>query len=254
MTLQRTFMLPPNFLFPPNGRLKPGVVLRQGKNGTPDPALSLHDGSALIREPDVTILEDGFHYEGNDHANMKLGLWVDALSFVEIGLGGERGNVLDLKIDSGQATITRFIADDAYIVQMMADPVLKEYAKRPKCRPVYLVTGVMVAEDATIEVKSERTSVYKAKVMVNGEGFGVPVKAGPELERDSGEARANTSRYAKPFVLAYEVQKIQRKLSGTISFQALNQHALWGEQQTGSQEEEWEAVPYLGEDNDTVNG
>lgn len=43
--LQPSFMLPPNFLFPPQGQIKPGVVLRDGKNGVPDPSLPLHLGA-----------------------------------------------------------------------------------------------------------------------------------------------------------------------------------------------------------------
>lgn len=244
-TLQRTFILPPNFLFPPQGRIKPGIVLRDGKNGTPDPSLSLHDGSASVEDTEITPLDEGFHYEGNDHVNTKLGLWIDALSFVEIGLGGERGNKFDLKIDTGNAEITRFAAKDAYVAHLMTDPVLKEYTKRPRCRPVYLITGVMVAEDATIEVKTEYTSVYKAKVMANGEGVGVPVKIGPEFERDGSEVRGHTSKYVKPFVLAYEVQKVQRKWLGSVSAQPDNLHALWDDRETEAPEE-WELVPFAG--------
>jgi hypothetical protein len=242
-TRQRTFVLPPNFLFPPEGRIKPGIVLRDGKHDAPDPSLPLHDGSASIEGAEITSLDEGFHYEGNNRVNTKLGLWLDALSLVEVGLGGERGNSFDLKIDSVRAIITRFGAGDAYVARLMADPVLREYTKRPRCRPVYLITGVMVAEDATVEVRAGCTSVYKAKVMVNGEGCGVPVKVGPDFERDSGETWASTSRYVKPFVLAYELQRIRRKWSGTVGSQSHNRHALW-DAQAAETREEWEIVPY----------
>jgi len=248
MTLQRSFNLPPNFHFPPEGRIKPGIVLRDGKDGEPDPSLSLHDGSASIQGAEVTSLDEGFHYEGNDVTSTKLGIWIEALSIVEVGVGGERGRTLDVKIDSARATITRFGASDAYVAGLMADPVLKEYARRPRCRPVYLITGVMVGEDATIEVKTGTRSVYTAKVMADGEGFGVPVKAGPDLERERGGTGASALRYVKPFVLAYEMHKIQRKISGAISSQPHNRHAMWDDQETETYEEEWEIVPFVQDD------
>jgi hypothetical protein len=244
MALQPSFMLPPNFLFPPQGQIKPGVVLRDGKHGVPDPSLPLHLGSEEVDELDVTSLEE-FHYRNEDSTNTKLGLWMDSASFAEIGLSGENGRLDGLVVDSGRTKITRLAVTDmeAYVAKLMIDPVLKEYTKRPRCRPVYLVTSIMVAEDATIEVTTGRTSGYKAKIAVSGEGFAVLAKIGAEIERQTGNVGGPTWQLEKPFVLAYEVSKIQRKLFGGTHTHSHTRHALWDDRAKVAAREEWVLTP-----------
>jgi hypothetical protein len=239
-------MLPPNVLFPPQEKIKPGVVLRGGRHGMPDPSLPLHDSSDSVQGLEVTPFDDGFQYDGDRSAQTNVGIWLDAVSLVEIGLGGERGNNHSLNIDAARAEITRFTPDNAFVASLMTNIILAEYTKRPRCSPVYLVTGVMVAENATFEVKNEKSQGYKAKIVINGEGFGIPMKIGPELDRNTKDAGGPTWKLAKPFVLAYEVWKIQKKITGSIGSGPHNRHALWGEGSTTStpSEEEWEVTPF----------
>lgn len=213
----------------------------------PDPSLCLHDGSGSVVGAEDTPLDNGFHYDGNASTNTKLGLWTDALSLVEIGLGGERGSVHNIKVDAGRAAISRFTANDAFVARLMADPVLAEYSKRPRCWPVYLVTGVMTAQDATVELSTGHSASFQAKVVVSGEGFGIPVKIGPEFERNASNAGGPTWKLAKPFVLAYEVQKIHRKMLGGLDSRLDNRHALWGERDAAPAEE-WVVVPFIHND------
>lgn len=254
-TLQPSFMLPPNFLFPPQGQIKPGVVLRDGKNGVPDPSLPLHYGTESADELDVTSLEE-FHYHSENGSNTNVGLWMDSLSIANVGISGERGSQHGLTVDTGRTEITRLAIDDmeAYVTQLMTDPVLEEYTRRPRCRPVYLITGVMVVEDANIEVLTGRTSAYRAKVALSGEGFAVPVKIGTEFERQTGRLGGPTWNLGKPFVLAYEVTKVQRRLFGGTRAQSHNRHALWGDQGTGSLKDEWEFVPFRGDSDNATSG
>lgn len=256
-SLQPSFMLPPNFLFPPQGQIKPGVVLRDGKSGVPDPSLPLHYGSESAEGLDVTSLEE-FHYHSENGTNTNVGLWMDSLSLAGIGISGERGSQHGLTVDTGHTEITRLAIDDmeAYVTQLMTDPVLEEYTKRPRCRPVYLISGVMVVDDATIQVLTGRTSAYRAKVSFSGEGFAVPVKIGTEFERQTGSLGGPTWKLVQPFVIAYEVTKVQRKLFGGTRAQSHNQYALWDDHKLGQMvhtTETWVITPSTStEDKDGV--
>jgi hypothetical protein len=147
--LQPSFMLLPNFRFPPDGKIKPGIVLDEGSNGLPDPQQELYNGIAQVTGLETTDFPQ-FHYSGGAKSNTKIGFWADILSLTEIGLGGERGHDENLVIDTGPAKIVTFSLTKAYVSQLMRDPSLSEYTKRPKRQPVYLITGVMVADSATI--------------------------------------------------------------------------------------------------------
>ena len=243
--LQPTFMLPPNFRFPPDGKMKPGIVLDEGSNGLPDPQEELFDGVAQVVGLETLELPR-FHHSGGAKANNKLGLWADILSLAEIGLGGERGHDDNLVVDTGPATICTFSPTKAYISQLMEDPFLAEYTKRPRRRAVYLITGVMVADSATIEVQRGTTSAYQAKVIINGEGFGVPVKVGPEFEREASRVGGHTWEMTKPFVLAYALQKIRRKMLGGVGSNNLTSHALWGDTKSPS-DDEWDIEDFTEE-------
>jgi hypothetical protein len=238
-TLQLTFMLPPNFRFPPNGKIKPGIVLKEGDKGLPDPRKQLYDGTSQVGELETNDLPK-FHYSGDAKSNTKIGFWIDVLSIVEIGLGGERGRDSNLVINTGPAKITTFDPTEAFISRIISDPFLLEYTKRPKRLPIYLITGVMVAESATIEVQKGKSSVYQAKIVINGEGFGVPIRAGPEFEREASQTAGPTWELPQPFVLAYALKKIRRKALGGAGSQDYNKHALWdGKKRTGI-DDEWE--------------
>jgi hypothetical protein len=245
--MQPSFMLPPNFRFPPGGKIKPGTVLDEGSNGLPDPQEELYDGVSQVDGLETTDLPR-FHYSGAAKSNTKIGFWTDILSLTEIGLGGERGHDDNLVIDTGPAKISTFSPTKAYISKLMRDPFLSEYTKRPKRQPVYLITGVMVADSATIEVQKGKTSVFQAKIIVNGEGFGVPVKAGPEFEREASKVGGHIWDLTKPFVLAYALKRIRRKVMGGVSSKDHNTHALWDDSKAlAVDDDEWEIEEFTEE-------
>lgn len=54
-SLQPSFMQPPNFLLPPQGQIKPGVVLRDRRNGMRGPSLPLRYRLDSAKELEVTV-------------------------------------------------------------------------------------------------------------------------------------------------------------------------------------------------------
>lgn len=213
--LQPTFMLPPNFRFPPDGKIKPGIMLKEGDKGLPDPQEEMFNGTAQVTGLETLELPQ-FHYSGGAKFNNRLGPWADVLSLAEIGLSGERGHDDNLVIDTAAVKISTFSPTEAYILRLMKDPSLEEYTVLPRRRAVYLITGVMVMDSATIEVQRGTASAYQAKIVIKGDGFGVPVKVGPEFEREASDVGGHTWEMTKPFVLAYALKKIRRKMLGGV--------------------------------------
>jgi hypothetical protein len=242
--MEFSFMLPPNFRFPPDGKIKPGIIIEEGSNGLPDPHEELHDASL-----DPAVLETTqypkFRYAGEGKSNIKINLWVHLLSLVEVGLGRERGHDYKLIIETGPAKTATFHPKNAYISNLMSDSFLSEYTKLPRRRPVYLITGVMIADNATIEIQEGSTSVYRAKVAVNGEGLGIPIRAGPEFEQEGGQTMGSTLYPQQPFVLAYSLKKIRRKVLGGFSSSDHDSHALWDEGHTAGEDDAWEVEDFV---------
>ena len=251
--LQPSFMLPPNFRFPPNGHIQVGMLLTDGpKKGVPNPNKPWNVDSRVAPTSVQTDPQPEFHYEGANTANTKAGIWVDAATLVEIGFGGERGHDYHLRVDTGPVETTTFVPDETYIANALRlEPLLKEHTKRPACKPVYMVTGIMIATSATIEVQTDAHNMLKAKVMLDANGFGVPVKIGPEFERETTQSRAPTYTLPQPFILAYELWKIQKKWTGGFTQTIHDAYALWDDSSERSAESQlqadWETGPYVPE-------
>jgi len=240
---QARFMIPPDFSFPPNGRIKPGIVLKEGNNGFPDPRTQLHDATASVLDTEERSYPE-FRYSGEAQCDKRVGFWIDVLSVVEIGLGGERGLNYNLAIETGPAQSVTFEPSKTYISQMMSDPFLSEYTKRPRRAPIYLITGVMTAENATIELQKGQRSAFQAKIVVDAEGFGAPVKIGPEFEREASHIGGPTWKETQPFVLAYTLKRIRRKIFGGVDATDHNNHALWGDGKD-RRDEDWDVEDFV---------
>jgi hypothetical protein len=244
--MEFSFMLPPNFRFPPGGKIKPGIFIEEGSNGLPDPHEELHDATIDATGLEVTEYPK-FKYSGDGKSNTKINLWIHLLSLVEVGLGAERGHDDKLIIETGPAKTTTFHPKKKDISELMRDSYLSEYTKLPGRRPVYLITGVMVADNATIEVQRGSTSVYRAKVEMNAEGLCAPVKVGPKVESEASWTKGSTWYPEKPFVLAYSLKRIQRKVFGGFSSENLDSHTLWDDAKSSFVDSEWDVVDFTQE-------
>jgi hypothetical protein len=86
--------------------------------------------------------------------------------------------------------------------------------------------------------------VYRAKIAINNDGFGVPVKVGPEFERGANRGSETTWDLIKPFVLAYELKKIRRKVFSGFKEESHVTHALWDDSQTSADDDDWEVEAF----------
>jgi hypothetical protein len=243
-TLRPSFMLPTNFLFPPNDKIRLGIVLGEGDHGLPDPSLALNEISWTEPPTISCVTQKRFTYSGGEKTNISLGFWIDLGTLVDIGIGGERGHDVSIEIETGLAETKTFSPTSKYISELMSQPILREYTKRPRREPVYLITGVMIAQDATIQVRSTTNSAFKAKVVVNAQGFGIPVNVGPSFERDAEQKAGPGYALTQPFVLAYQLLKIRKKIIKGFEKVEQNEHALWDDSRPSVSRDDWDVQKF----------
>lgn len=97
----------------------------------PDPRKQPYDAPSHAGELEVKNMPES-RYSGDSKSNTKIGFWIDVLSLIEIGLGGERGHGSNLVIETDPAKIITFDQTEALISQNISDPFSSEYARRPK--------------------------------------------------------------------------------------------------------------------------
>jgi hypothetical protein len=93
--------------------------------------------------------------------------------------------------------------------------------------------------------------MFKAKIMLDANGFGVPVRIGPEFERKTTHTQAPTYMPLNPFMFAYELWKIQKKWTSGLTQTVHDTYALWDDSSKDSPETkprtDWDMGSYVPE-------
>ncbi|KAG8529012.1 uncharacterized protein KY384_006701 [Bacidia gigantensis] len=115
-----------------------------------------------------------------------------------------------------------------YIADSVLDPGVQTYIKENKRRrPVYMITGLMIARGASASKKSMVDKGLHAQFGVDFSAIGVPAALGPKIEVASGKEQTIHFDHATDFVLAYRLKKIKVKAKGAIKSKPYNTGALF---------------------------
>jgi hypothetical protein len=221
--LQPSYMLLPNFSFPPNRNLHLGTVLTSAKGSKiPDPKRPLNKTTRLpIDDSEITRQEyKPWSWDSSKATSAKMGLHagISLLTGLGGGISKEGAKGYDLAIDAARVRTSSFRPDKEFLARTVQnDDEIKALAeKKFLAPPLYMVVGLMVASGANVTVSHNRKFGFSGDLSVDGGSVGVPVSLGPEAEY-------SRSRYSKlkgvptePFILAYEIVRLRVKRRGRV--------------------------------------
>jgi hypothetical protein len=221
--LQPSYMLLPNFSFPPNRNLHLGTVLTSAKGSKiPDPKRPLNKSTRLrIDDSEITSQEyKPWSWDSSKATTTKTGLHA-GISLLT-GLGGsiskEGAKGYDLAIACERVRTSTFRPDKKFLARTVQDDddIRALAGKKLLAPPLYMVVGLMVASGVAVSVSHNRKFAFSGDLSVDGSSVGVPISLGPEAEY-------SRSRYSKlkvvptePFILAYEVVRLRVKRRGRV--------------------------------------
>jgi hypothetical protein len=222
-----SYMLPPNFDFPPSGAIALGKVIKDPKR----PGRALH--SANVNQSLITETKRTPWSFSNENARSgSVGLFASFLAPI-LGIGADIEGSLSLDHDHVyrcDELVTRyFVPDDAFIAKCLCSSTVKAYTKNNPWRSIYMITGVKIAHGATMETTLEDGQGVEGKVGVDGTPSGVPVGGGPKAKYEQKKTRIVKFGSGEDFILAYQLLRIKPKSDGSFKEEDFNKFALLGD-------------------------
>jgi hypothetical protein len=213
--LQPTFMLLPDFAFLPDKDVLLGSILPTTKDSKrPDPRRPL---TARVPVVSDDISEQAFEpwaWDSDKSSSTSGGVFADLSIITGIGAGveGSHGNTTGLTIKCERVDRSTFHPSSTSISGAMADDTISRILKKFTRPSIYIVTGLMVAHEASIEVKKSKNIGGGAHASVNVTQTGVPINTGVKGEIKRDENSTLTQVPKSSFILAYQLLRIRRKL------------------------------------------
>ncbi|GME56730.1 Carbohydrate-binding-like protein [Neofusicoccum parvum] len=209
MAQVKTYLLAPTFAFRPTGPIVLGTIIADPF--APHRALTTADPGAPSPPIDTVVELDRTIHRSTSRA-ARLGLWAQFLASVGGGVGAERG--CDASAEYAMAALRTVCykeePGEEEIRARVAAPRVRRAMRAGglRARPVYMVTGVKIAEGlvvATERVVRRGGGVGAAAPVVEGVSVGVD----GALERE--EAERDEFRVGDDVVFAYQLLEIGLK-------------------------------------------
>ena len=122
----------------------------------------------------------------------------------------------------------RFVPSLAYLTQALKSDFIRDYCRKWWSPSIYLVTGLKIAEKASVQSGSSYNNGGNVHATVDATALGVPLKAGPSAEASTAKARGNAKYIEGPFLLAYQLKRLKLKRDGFLkSSESFNKFALF---------------------------
>ncbi|KAL2673799.1 hypothetical protein Neosp_012243 [[Neocosmospora] mangrovei] len=257
--LVQTYHLPPNFSIgpAPRGPIQLGSILANLK----DVEVLNSDCRVPIDEAKVfSHTQHGFQATASRMRRGELGTWAKAVGFE--GLGGELSGSREINME-WQYSFHRldtfyFSPSPAYRRASMKKLDVAEYVEAKGWAPVYLVTGLKIAVQPSVKMRTSRGFAALGEVGVS-EVTGLPVNVGPRVDLQGQDQSSEGWSTSDDFIFGIRVEKLvyerqwlsrQRRDEGPLQSKLFTKGAqLVGEDSDSDEEDEDEIVELeLGED------
>lgn len=249
--LQPSFMLLPDFTFRPDKDIRLGSILPMTRDTKrPNPRQPLTAALTLISDDISTQEFIPWKWDSDSSRSVGGGVFADLSIITGIGAGVEnsRSHTSGLAIECDHVVQTTFRPAQTSIARAASDPTVTAILKKLTRPSVYIVTGVMVAHGAKVEVKKGHSRSGGAHVSADVTQMGVPVNAGVKGDVSSGENSTLVQAPKEDFVLAYQLLRLKRKLNRSLDAVEENRWALFNDD---GDEDEHELVEELDVDHVT---
>ncbi|KAL8732950.1 MAG: hypothetical protein Q9181_003756 [Wetmoreana brouardii] len=230
MVQKKTYILLPNFDYPPNGPVALGSIITDPS----DPGRSLNRGAIIPRPADCPVdISTKRDWKGTKQRQLegRAGIWakfVEVVAGGNIGIQGHRSgdDVYEFKEMETQFFEPTF----RYVAQSMDLPAVTEYIKNTAFRKnTYMVTGLKVVRGAKVAIERRRGFGGDAQLGVGGAAAGLPVQLGPDLSAKVAKVDKESFEDASDFVFAMRLREIyyQKGKPAGLTDRGYNKGALY---------------------------
>ncbi|RSM12517.1 hypothetical protein CEP52_002374 [Fusarium oligoseptatum] len=258
----QTYHLPPNFSIgpAPRGPIQLGSIITNLK----DVVVLNTDCRVPIDEAKVfSHAQRGFQATASHMKRGELGIWAKAVGFEGLGgeLSGSQKTNRECKYSFQRLDTMYFSPTPAYRRASMKELDVAEYVEASGWEPVYLVTGLKVAVQPSVQMSISRRFAALGEAGIS-EVTGLPVNVGPRVDFQTQDQSSEGWKTSDDFIFGIRVEKLvfkrrwlsrQRRDEGPLQSKLFTKGAqLVGEDSdSDSEDEEDEIIELeLGEDLD----
>ncbi|RFU73339.1 hypothetical protein TARUN_8913 [Trichoderma arundinaceum] len=265
MAHQPTYLLAPNFRFKPNsGPIALGSLITDPLR--PHRALTVIDADSLkAKYPRIeTIAEQDYASSRETSHNVSMAVWAQFVQTVSAKISGQRSSTVQTSYTMDSLETMYFVNDPSLeeIEARIKVPRVQAYVKASSFpglrKPVYMVTGLMVARGFTGQegIGKRRGAEVEASGSIPTPAGDVGL--GANLSKSIDNTQSNTWKVTEDIVFAYQLLKIEIKgWKGTkLKYDELRHKAAYlsrddesDEDEEGDEEEEEDD-----DDDDDVSG
>jgi hypothetical protein len=206
--------------------------LKDSKHPDPTQPLTAH----ISVGPDE-ISEQHFEPWTWESSSTSGGVFIDMSVMTGVGAGLEaaHGPMIGLNIKSDHVHRSTFRPSQADLKKAVADGTVSRMLKRRDRPSVYLVSGLMVAHGAQIEVKKGQKHGGSAHAMIDVTATGTPIKTGVKGKVGGEDGSTLTQNPTSSFILAYQLVRLRKKrFSDVVDRDQENRWALFDDEEDES--------------------
>ncbi|KAL2670051.1 hypothetical protein Neosp_014932 [[Neocosmospora] mangrovei] len=228
----KTWFLPPDFTFTPDGPLQLGAVITHP--GRPTNVIASPRTDPSLQLPEIQIITEKNHSHSNE-VSRKGGVSLFA-KFVEFASGSvsyeaSRRNLLQYgTVDHEVRSLLAPFSKD-FLQSIISLDAVKEhidsglYGKRP----IYLVSGLRVTNES-FTVTKEKGTGNQAEISASGPTGSVPVEVGGSLSGGVEKTKADSYETAPGIIFAYRLHVIRPRSGKTTQSEMFSSSkGLWTE-------------------------
>ncbi|KAI4132998.1 MAG: hypothetical protein LQ338_000466 [Usnochroma carphineum] len=230
MVQKKTYLLLPNFDYPPDGPIVLGSIITDPS----DPGRSLNRGSIIPRPADCPVdvsTKNDWKGSKQRQASGRVGIWakfVDVVAGGNLGVQGEKSS--DDIYEFAEMETQFFEPTYQYIARSMDIPAVMEYIKRTAFRKnAYMITGLKIVKGAKVATERRRGFGGDAQAGFGGAAAGLPVQLGPDISGKVSDVDKESFEQSSGFVFAMRLREIyyQRGKPAGLADRGYNKGALY---------------------------
>lgn len=218
--MAKTWFLPPDFNFFPEGEIRLGMILKY-----PDrPTLALTsldpEETPHIPLPAVTtVTETGHAHSAGSGRSVGANVFAKFVDLASVSGSADVSKYKDREfgaVDHEVRFFSRALSTDSLRAILQIDSI-KEFTNsgpfgRLRKRPVYLISGLRVAKDSfTVTNSTGSATSVAGEVSASATGLGVPVGAGGGVSKSNEKHESHSYSTAPGVVFAYRLHVIRPK-------------------------------------------
>ena len=199
---------------PPDGPLQLGALLADPNDLN---SVICDARSVALDSPVFHSVENQYEFSSSRIHGKSSGVWASFLS-VGLGLGADAAKSRDSIMMACEKLETNWFSPTMdFVGECLEHREVKTWTRAQRRKPLYMITGIKVAQGAHIKMGKENTSSLNAGAELGSIGIGVdvvaagvPVSVGPSVSASRTVISGfESASYSTDFIFAYKLRKLK---------------------------------------------